>query len=353
MRNKYKVGLITAIILLSTGCSCSSDNKQEDHKHVYSDEWSFYSGGHFRKCTYKGCTVTSKVENHTFDEDDICTVCGYTAGLTKKYDACNHKWSMWEEIESPTCTEWGVKERYCEKCGSLESEKIDVDLIDGHFWLADLVSEKEATCQEEGYTGQMYCKYCYTFKEGRVLSKTKHEFDNLEYLKPGVTCSKCLGCKYFEYVFDISSASGYHIPQMTMIETTGENSMSTWDVSGLIKSGTYNVKLEICLTYSSYKTLKWYNMAKPELCINNEVEDINGDFDNVSDDDFRFYLKINDSCIYPNVTKNWEDLGYSIDGFKYGDFIYNVSLSNVKTISLVHGNNKGPAKIRSIKFEKA
>ena len=351
MHSKHKIILIAVVSLLSTGCSCSREEK-ESHIHTFSEEWSFYSAGHFRKCTYAGCNVTSKVEAHSKNAYDVCSICGYTSGMTVVSNSCEHQWSSWEEAEAATCADYGLKERYCEKCGRLESEEIDVDLIDGHLWLADLVSEKEATCQEEGYTGQMYCKYCYTFKEGRVLPKTKHEFDNLEYLKPGVTCSKCLGCKYFEYVFDISSASGYHIPQMTMIETTGENSMSTWDVSGLIKSGTYNVKLEICLNYSSYKTLKWYNMAKPELCINNEVEDINGDFDNVSDDDYRYYLKINDSCIYPNVTKNWEDLGYSIDGFKYGDFIYNVSLSNVKTISLVHGNNKGPAQIRSIKFEK-
>lgn len=346
MRNKYKVGLITAVMLLSTGCSCSSDNKQEDHKHVYSDEWSFYSGGHFRKCTYKGCTATSKVENHTFDEDDICTVCGYTAGLTKEYDACNHKWSMWEEIESPTCTEMGVKEKYCSKCGKVESATIDIDTEDGHFWV-NSETNKPATCTEDGYIGGAYCFYCHRTKEEEIIPKTGHLLSGIYEVKPGIRKYTCSYCNYYEYVLDIRAAEGYDDPNnyMSGIPGRDENAMSKWKVSNVIDNGTYNI--QVSAAGNVYGKRKWYNMSIPGLCVNNEAEKPTDDWDG----DYLYYLFTNNSFIYPNVKKDWEELGYNNkDIFAYGDFILNVSFSDVTEITLLHAATNISLKIDGIKL---
>ena len=62
-------------------------------------------------------------------------------------------------------------------------------------------------------------------------------------------------------------------------------------------------------------------------------------------------IQTKNSSIYPNVKKDWEELGYNNkDIFEYGDFILNVSFSDVTEISLLHGVTNISLKIDGIKL---
>ena len=264
----------------------------------------------------------------------------------KEYNACNHKWSMWEELESPTCTEMGVKERYCSKCGKVESATIDIDTEGGHFWINSEVN-KPATCTEDGYIGGAYCSYCHRTKEDEIIPKTGHHLSGIYEVKPGIRKYTCSYCNYYEYVLDIRAAEGYDDPNYYMNGIVGrdENAMSKWNVSNVIENGTYNI--QVSAAGNVYEKRKWYNMSKPELCVNNEVENPTDYWDG----DYLYYLFTNNSNIYPNVKKDWEELGYNNkDIFVYGDFILNVSFRSVTEITLIHGVTNISLKIDGIKL---
>ena len=85
-----------------------------------------------------------------------------------------HNYAEWEIIQEPTCTEKGVKVRYC-SCGEKQSEVV---LALGHT-PADSVEENrvEATCYAEGsYDNVVYCSTCKAELEraSYTLSKVEH-----------------------------------------------------------------------------------------------------------------------------------------------------------------------------------
>ena len=346
---KGKIGLLAISALILTGCSCSTDKKVEQHVHKFSNEWSSYSGGHFHKCVYYGCDVTTEVKDHDYNEENICKICKYTH--SSEYEGGGegfHNWSSWEVIDAPTCCEQGTRERTCMDCSKIETATIDVDTVYGHNWLSDPTMDSEPTCQKEGMTGSKYCDRCYERKAGTVVPKINHEV-NYDAEIIDLQQSKCSNCDYYEYRLQIYCATGYKTPDLPM---DGDQT-STWNIGGRIKSGTYNIKICGKLSDQNYQNLKWYNMSKSELCINNEVEDFDGQYDNTSQDDYRYYLKINESNIYPNVTKSWGEIGLENTQIGTCEFINNVSISNVNTISLVHGNNTGSLQVLYVYFCKA
>ena len=71
-----------------------------------------------------------------------------------------HSWSDWATVTEPTCEEDGLEARTC-GCGETETRPISAL---GHSYV--LVNVREATCTEDGYTGDMVCERC-----GDVLSR--------------------------------------------------------------------------------------------------------------------------------------------------------------------------------------
>ena len=71
------------------------------------------------------------------------TACGKTPEST----ACVHEWGEYTVIKDATCTEKGIKERQCAKCGETEKEEIAAL---GHTEVAD--ETIEPTCTEAGKT---------------------------------------------------------------------------------------------------------------------------------------------------------------------------------------------------------
>ncbi|SCI85040.1 Uncharacterised protein [uncultured Clostridium sp.] len=89
-----------------------------------------------------------------------------------RYSTASHSFGDWTEVKAPTETEQGSKERAC-VCGYKETAAIPVT---GHVE-TEVINAKEATCTEEGYTGDKVCKGCgKVLEKGTVIEKLPHNY---------------------------------------------------------------------------------------------------------------------------------------------------------------------------------
>ena len=112
------------------------------------------------------CTEDGNIEYYT------CSKCGklYSdeAGnneITKAETvdkAAGHKYSDWETVKDPACTEAGTKTRECEVCGAEETAEIEAA---GHKWSEEYTVDKAATYAAAG-TESIHCMTCDEVKEG-------------------------------------------------------------------------------------------------------------------------------------------------------------------------------------------
>ena len=110
----------------------------------------------------------------------------------------NHSWDAGKVTTEATCTEEGEKTFTCSICGDEKTEKVSAT---GHQH-TEIRNKKEATCKEEGYSGDTWCKDCgKKILSGQAIAKTEnHSWDNGEITKEPTckeegektfTCSIC------------------------------------------------------------------------------------------------------------------------------------------------------------------
>ena len=84
-----------------------------------------------------------------------------------------HNWDAGKVTTAATCTTDGVKTYTCSICGETKTETIKAT---GHD--VELQNAVEATCQQEGYTGDKVCKTCgATLEKGTTIAKKNHSWD--------------------------------------------------------------------------------------------------------------------------------------------------------------------------------
>ena len=88
---------------------------------------------------------------------------------------CEHHWDQGEIITEATCTGEGEKKFTCSICGDEKTEKVSAT---GHQH-TEIRNKKEATCKEEGYSGDTWCKDCgKKILSGQTIAKTEnHSWD--------------------------------------------------------------------------------------------------------------------------------------------------------------------------------
>ena len=88
---------------------------------------------------------------------------------------CEHHWDQGEIITEATCTEEGEKKFTCSICGDEKTEKVSAT---GHQH-TEIRNKKEATCKEEGYSGDTWCKDCgKKILSDQTIAKTEnHSWD--------------------------------------------------------------------------------------------------------------------------------------------------------------------------------
>ncbi|CCZ42647.1 sCP-like protein [Clostridium sp. CAG:122] len=131
--------------------------------------------------------ATCKDEGYT--GDTYCTDCGkkISSGQTiAKTD--NHNWNTGEITTSPTCKDTGVKTFTCTICGNTKTETVKKTTKHLH---TEIRNKKDATCKDEGYTGDTYCTDCgKKISSGQTIAKTdNHSYDDGK-ITTEPTCTK-------------------------------------------------------------------------------------------------------------------------------------------------------------------
>lgn len=154
---------------------------------------------------------TEKTE-HTFDEGKIIKAATYTETGVMEYtcEQCGtkrrkqipklehtHDSYKDEIIQKATCTELGTVRHQCTECEYYYDTELPAT---GHKNL-EIRDQKEATCTEDGYTGDTYCKDCgLKLSYGKVIDKIGHKFGEGKetkqptYMENGTleyTCERC------------------------------------------------------------------------------------------------------------------------------------------------------------------
>ncbi len=107
--------------------------------------------------------------------DTVCKDCGKVLEKGEEIPATgNHVWNDGVVTKKATCTEAGEKTYTCTVCCATKSETIPAT---GHDY--QVVGRKDATCDEDGYTGDEVCKNCGDVKStGSVIPAKGHHDAN-------------------------------------------------------------------------------------------------------------------------------------------------------------------------------
>lgn len=161
------------------GSSCTASRTCEyDPAHVETAEADVTMvSGRAPTCTEKGETIYTAAFTVAWAAEQSKTIADVPA--------LGHQMTRTEE-KAPTCTEDGNRKYWtCDTCGKHfydaegKAEMKPEDMVikaTGHG-ATELKNQKEATCTEEGYTGDKVCKDCGTVLEkGKAIGKIPHNY---------------------------------------------------------------------------------------------------------------------------------------------------------------------------------
>ena len=128
--------------------------------------------------TKEGCTFAGWYTEPEYKKRiESLTIRTAIDGMTlyaKWNDTHEHVWGEGAITTKPTCTTPGVKTYTCSVCQKTKTEEIPAT---GHQH-TEVRNVKEATCKEEGYTGDTYCKDCgEKLSSGEPTAKKAHDWD--------------------------------------------------------------------------------------------------------------------------------------------------------------------------------
>ena len=152
-------------------------------------------------------------------EVEKCSVCGETKE-TQISDPLGHDYGEWKVTKEPTCTKYGTKKRICKRCNEYEIDVIDPT---GHQH-TKIIDQKKATCEEKGYSGDLYCEDCRLIIQlGHDIAATGHTWDGGEITKEptqtatGIKTYTCKTC-HKTRTETIPMLKGHHWDDGTVIK---------------------------------------------------------------------------------------------------------------------------------------
>ena len=150
-------------------------------------------------------------------EVEKCSVCGDTKE-TEISDPLGHDYGEWVVIKKSTCTKYGLNKHYCKRCNDFE---VDTPEPTGHQH-TKIIDQKPATCEEKGYTGDVYCEDCRVIiQDGKEIAATGHDWDDGKITKEptqtatGIKTYTCKTCKKTKEE-TIPMLKGHHWDQGTI-----------------------------------------------------------------------------------------------------------------------------------------
>ena len=131
----------------------------------------------------KDAAVAATCESEGKTEGSHCSVCNTVIKKQEIIPAAGHTWNNGKITKEATCTENGEKIYTCTTC---QKTKTEVLASTGHSKITKFV--KNATCETEGYTGDIYCNNCgEMLREGKIIEKLSHDWKQTGTKK--VTCT--------------------------------------------------------------------------------------------------------------------------------------------------------------------
>lgn len=155
--------------------------------------------GHQKSETRNKKEVTCEIDGYSGDE--YCTDCGELLKKGTVITASGHDWNAGEITKQANCTETGEKTYICKSCSS---KRVEIISETGHLEL-EVRNKKEATCEQNGYTGDICCTVCGDILEtGENISALGHNWNKGEITKEateteeGIKTYTCQTCKKTE-----------------------------------------------------------------------------------------------------------------------------------------------------------
>ena len=128
--------------------------------------------------------------------DTYCKDCGEKISSGEVIAKLAHTWDEGEVTTAPTCTKPGVRTYTCSVCKATRTEAIKAT---GHLH-TEIRNKKDASCTENGYTGDTYCKDCEELlKKGETVDVLGHQWKETKRVEPSYTkdgqiiylCNRC------------------------------------------------------------------------------------------------------------------------------------------------------------------
>ena len=205
--------------------------------------------GHWIKtCEHKNTELRNKKEATCTAEgytgDTYCKDCGAKLQTGKAIAKKAHTWNAGKITQEATCAKTGIKTYTCTVCKTTKTEEVPATGVHKN---TELRNVKEATCTEEGYTGDTYCKDCGSkIASGQKVNKTEHTWNSGVVTTPptcierGVKTYTCIVCKTTKT--EELPATGNH--QNTELRNTKEASCTAEGYTGDIYCKDCGVKLQ-------------------------------------------------------------------------------------------------------------
>ncbi len=100
-----------------------------------------------------------------------------------------HTWDEGTVITPATCIHTGSITYTCTDCGKTKTEELPID-PHNHVGETELRDAKEATCTEDGYTGDTYCTSCGAMiSEGKAIPAFGHDYELIGWTWTGYTAA--------------------------------------------------------------------------------------------------------------------------------------------------------------------
>lgn len=208
-------------------------------------------------------------ENITFGNNAIysgTTIFGYSGSTAETYAKkngnifvamCQTHTENIKNAKDATCTENGYTgEKVCSVCGAVTEYGHTTAALHHDY---QLMNQKDATCTEPGYSGDSICSRCNDVKsEGTVIDKLDHEWETEYRLDKEPTCTE-KGSK------SIHCANCSATKDLVEIDATGHKYTHVIQKAQIGKAGREYDKCTTCGSQKNEKTIKALTPQKTPL----------------------------------------------------------------------------------------
>lgn len=208
-------------------------------------------------------------ENVTFGNNAIysgTTIFGYSGSTAETYAKkngntfvamCQTHTENIKNAKDATCTENGYTgEKVCSICGAVTEYGHTTAALHHDY---QLMNQKDATCTEPGYSGDSICSRCNDVEsEGTVIDKLDHEWETEYRLDKEPTCTE-KGSK------SIHCANCSATKDMVEIDATGHKYTHVIQKAQIGKAGREYDKCTTCASQKNEKTIKALTPQKTTL----------------------------------------------------------------------------------------